>query len=60
MGAWCSTCGDEFSPVEYAPAPQDPDEPRFCSDECENLYAAAEDAAEAYEASGYPAPVFGP
>lgn len=56
----CSVCGDEFAPVEYRPAPLDPDEPRFCSDEHESLYTAAEDATEAYEAARYPAPVFGP
>jgi hypothetical protein len=34
--AWCSQCGDEFSPVEYRP-PSIGD-PNFCSDECEEEY----------------------
>lgn len=57
--ARCSHCGDEYDPVEYRSVPVDPDEIQFCSDACEESWQAAEDAAEVYEASGYPAPVFG-
>jgi len=60
MSAWCTWCGDGFAPVEHHPVAFDPDEPRFCSDECEEAWTAAEDAAEAYGAAGDPAPVFGP
>ncbi len=58
--ALCSSCGDEFDPVEYTTVPVDPDEPRFCSDECEDRWTAAEDAEQAYRAAAYPAPAFGP
>lgn len=57
--ARCTECGDEYDPVEYVTVPVDPDEPQFCSDRCEDRWTAAEDAAEAYGAAGYPAPVFG-
>jgi hypothetical protein len=58
--ARCSCCTDEYDEVEYATTPQDADEPQFCSDDCEDLWWAAEDAAEAYGSAGYPAPAFGP
>lgn len=38
MNAYCARCGDEYDPVEYRPAPVDPDEPRFCSDDCQERY----------------------
>lgn len=57
--AICWWCADEYDPIEGVSVPLDPDEPRFCSDGCEARWKAAEDAAEAYEAAGYPAPVFG-
>lgn len=57
--AVCTCCENEYDPVEYASVPVDPDEPRFCSDDCQDAWWAAEDAAEAYESAGYPAPVFG-
>ena len=60
MNTWCTGCGDEFAPIEGVTVPQDPDEPRFCSTDCEESWMAAEDAAEAYEGAGYPAPLFGP
>lgn len=52
---FCSECGDEFSPVEYVTVPQDPHEVRFCSSECESLYASV----RAYEEARYTgAPVY--
>jgi len=57
--AVCWNCADEYSPIEGHDPPQDADEPQFCSDECEDAWTAAEDAAEAYEAAGYPSSVFG-
>lgn len=56
--AWCTWCRDEFDPVEYNPAPIDPDEPRFCSDGCEMKWWDALSAEEAYEQSGMAAPVW--
>ncbi len=53
---WCWNCDDEYEPVEYAPAPLDPDEPRFCSSECEERWTGTP---EAREAAGYQAPLFG-
>jgi hypothetical protein len=47
VSAFCTECGDEFSPVEYAPVPVDPDEPRFCSSACEALYACQRTYGEA-------------
>lgn len=58
--AGCTRCGDEFAPIEGSPVPLDPDEPRFCSSDCEEAWTAAEDAAEAYGAAGDPAQVFEP
>lgn len=58
--ARCSHCGDEYDPVEYRTVPVDPDEVQLCSSSCEDAWTAAEDASGAYEASRYPAPVFGP
>jgi hypothetical protein len=52
----CTWCGDETAPVEYNPAPVDPDEPWFCSSECEEKFQEAEDAAQAYESASWPAP----
>lgn len=54
---WCVQCDEEYSPVEYAAQPVDADEPVFCSTECEEEFQAAEDASEAYNSAGYPAPV---
>lgn len=42
--AGCTQCGDEFAPVEGSPAPLDPDEPRFCSDGCEEAYNDSDSA----------------
>lgn len=58
--AICWYCTDGYNEVEYSATPQDPDEPQFCSDDCQERWTAAEDAAEAYDAARYPAPVFGP
>ena len=41
MTAWCTQCGDEFAPVEGNDPPQDPDEPRFCSSQCEDDWYAS-------------------
>lgn len=54
----CTCCGDEFDPIEGVTAPQDPDEPRFCSTDCEERWWAAVDAEEAYDAGVGGAPVF--
>lgn len=55
---FCSYCADEYDPIEgERPSIE---EPSFCSDSCEESWTAAEDASGAYEASRYPAPVFGP
>lgn len=58
MITYCTRCGDGFAPVEYAPAPVDPDEPRFCSTDCEERFYAALDAEQAYREAGIPAPVW--
>ncbi len=52
---YCAECLEEYDPVEYNQPSLDPDEPRFCSYSCEELYAcqAAYD-----EARGTGAPVF--
>ena len=39
MQRWCAECGDQFDPVEYRIP--DPDEPAFCSSECEDDYYEA-------------------
>lgn len=57
MSAWCTNCGDEFAPVEGNEAPQDPDEPRFCSDGCAEAWWAAVDAEEICRESRGGAPV---
>lgn len=57
--ARCSYCADEYEPVEYRTVPQDPDEPRFCSDDCEVRYLEAEDASSEWDvAYRGAAPVF--
>lgn len=56
--ARCSYCCDEYDPVEYATVPQDPDEPRFCSDDCETGYWDCEEFTEIYRSAGTGAPVF--
>ena len=38
MTSWCSWCKEEFDVAEYRPIPADPEDPRFCSDECEEAY----------------------
>lgn len=48
MTAWCSQCGDEFDPIEGNEPAVDPDEPRFCSDECAEYWQQLTDAEEAY------------
>ncbi len=57
MTAWCTRCGDEFSPVEGAEVPLDPDEPRFCSYACEDAWSDLVDAEEAYYETRGGAPV---
>lgn len=59
MSTWCTWCGDEFTPVEYAPAPVDPDEPRFCSNLCEDAHAESVELDQVYAEGRYSAaPVF--
>lgn len=58
MTACCTECGDEYEPVEYNPAPQDPDEPRFCSDDCEVKWLEAVEAEREYRSAGDAAPVW--
>ena len=48
MDAWCTYCGEMYFPVEYRPAPPDPDEPHFCSDECEESYFSEIEFERAY------------
>lgn len=56
--ARCSYCSDEYDPVEYVTVPLDPDEPRFCSDSCDQRYWESLSAQEAYEQSGFGAPLW--
>jgi hypothetical protein len=58
VNTWCTNCGDEFAPVEGNEPPQDPDEPRFCSETCAEAWSAAVDAEEVYRESGTGAPVW--
>lgn len=51
---FCSNCGDEFSPVEYVTVPQDPDEVRFCSADCEERHNASVTAYEEARYTGAP------
>jgi hypothetical protein len=54
MSAWCTQCGDEFAPPEHHPVAVDPDEPRFCSDRCEEAYNdSADSELEAYREARY-------
>lgn len=53
MISYCTHCGDEFHPVEYRPASADPDEPRFCSDECEDESSSEDDMTDAYYEARY-------
>ncbi len=48
MSAWCTYCGDEFTPIEGTGS-VDPDEPAFCSEEHRERQTALEDAEEAYK-----------
>lgn len=54
----CTGCGDSYDPVEYRPAPIDPDEPRFCSDGCEDSWADTEEFDQVYNEAGTGAPVY--
>lgn len=54
----CTWCGDGFDPVEYVTVSLDPDEPRFCSDDCEEAYFTGLDLAEAYDEAGTGAPLW--
>lgn len=56
--AFCTYCGDGFDPVEYVTVPQDPGEPRFCSDDCEESHWRSVDFAEAYAEAGTGAPLW--
>jgi hypothetical protein len=59
MRTYCTNCGDQYDPTEYAPAPVDPDEPRFCSDDCEDEAIEQEEFDLLYQLSRYSgAPVF--
>lgn len=40
MAHYCSTCGEEFDPVEYREVPAGEEE--FCSPECEELFDLGE------------------
>lgn len=40
MTAWCTYCGEEFSVGPDQSVPADPDEPRFCSYDCEERWPA--------------------
>ena len=44
MTSWCSWCGEEFAVGPDQEVPVDPDEPRFCSHDCEEQQALAESA----------------
>ncbi len=56
---FCSYCNDEYTPIEGADAPVDPDEPSFCSDDCGTRYWEAVDAASEWtQAYRGGAPVF--
>lgn len=50
---WCTNCGDEFDVTEQAPIPLDPDEPRFCSDDCETRWTEAAEAEREYDSGRY-------
>lgn len=56
--ARCTYCTDEYDPVEYVTVPQDPDEPQFCSDDCEQRYWEAVEFEQVYNEAGSGAPVF--
>jgi hypothetical protein len=59
MSAWCSECGDEFTPIEGRPPSDDPaDQSNFCSDDCYDRYHERLDAQGAYREAGYGAPVW--
>jgi hypothetical protein len=59
MNTYCTNCGDQYDPAEYAPAPVDPDEPRFCSDECGDRYNDSAEFEDLYrEVMNGGAPVF--
>ncbi len=49
--AWCSTCGDEFAPVEYRPPSVEG--PNFCSDPCEEKFPAIVESDRAYAEGRY-------
>jgi len=53
MSAWCTWCGEQFAPAEYAPAPVDPGEPRFCSDACEEAYNDSAEFEDLYREARY-------
>lgn len=56
--ARCWYCSDEYDPVEYVTVPQDADEPQFCSDDCAERYADAEEFGRIYDEAGTGAPVY--
>lgn len=41
--SWCTWCGDEFPVGPDQEVPVDPDEPRFCSTDCEESHSLAFD-----------------
>lgn len=55
---WCTQCGDGYDEVEYAPAPLDPDEPRFCSDSCDHKYWESVEFSDVYWEAGQASPVW--
>lgn len=55
----CSYCADEYEPIEGNSPSLDPEEVRFCSDDCRERYYDEIDAEEAYrQARNSGAPVF--
>jgi len=58
LSAWCTNCGEEFDPIPGVLVCKDPDEPRFCSDNCADAWSAAVDAEEVYYSDAGGAPVF--
>ena len=48
----CSYCCDQYDPVEYREV-VDPDEPHFCSSDCEEAYWASLEFASIYSAGRY-------
>jgi len=43
ISSWCTWCGEEFDVGPDQEVPVDPDEPRFCSHDCEESHSLAFD-----------------